>query len=215
MWDKPAVGSAEPLVIETSCPVFDAVRREHLVLDAAPDLVYATARELDFLDVHSGLTDAAMAVRSVTERIAARFGRPLPPEPESVRLAGLFDGDGDDDGGESPMEGWIGLGERPPREIAFGAVGHFWTPAITWRTVTREQFDAFAEPGWGKIAAAILTRPYGSSSSLVSYEARTRCADAASRRAFLRYWRLVSPFVGRIMRATLATIGEQAGEPDA
>ena len=40
----------------------------------------------------------------------------------------------------------------------------------------------------------------------LTYEARTAATDAASRRGFQRYWRVVAPFVGIVMRAQLSVI---------
>jgi hypothetical protein len=41
------------------------------------------------------------------------------------------------------------------------AVGKFWQPVIEWRDVPRAEFNGFAEPGWGKIAANFSVLPYG------------------------------------------------------
>jgi hypothetical protein len=50
---------------------------------------------------------------------------------------------------------------------------------------------------------------------LLTYECRTTTTDADARRRFLRYWRLVRPFVGHIFRATVRTIGEHAEAEEA
>lgn len=39
---------------------------------------------------------------------------------------------------------------------------------------------------------------------------RTLAGDDATRRAFLRYWRALSPFIGVVLRAQLATIAREA-----
>jgi len=108
------------------------------------------------------------------------------------------------------VPGWLVLGERPGREIAFGAVGKFWQPVIEWRDVPQNEFSSFAEPGWGKIAANFSVLPYGDHSTLVTYECRTVTTDPVSRRCFLRYWRFIRPFVGHIMRATVNKIKADA-----
>jgi hypothetical protein len=53
---------------------------------------------------------------------------------------------------------------------------------------------------------------YGSHRTLVSYEARTAATDPASRRAFLRYWRVVSPGVGVVMRSLLRVVAREAAD---
>ena len=107
------------------------------------------------------------------------------------------------------MEGWVGLAEERGREIAFGAVAKPWMAEIEWKTVPPFDFAGFAEPGWAKIAASISVREYGSQRSILTYEARTAMTDDASRERFGRYWMLVSPFVGTIMRAVLRTVDER------
>ena len=111
------------------------------------------------------------------------------------------------DGG---LPGWLVLGEKQGREIAFGAIGKFWQPVIEWRDVQPSQFDGFAEPGWGKIAANFFVIPYGERSALLRYECRTVTTDPASRRRFLRYWRFIRPFAGHIMQATVNKIKADA-----
>ena len=109
------------------------------------------------------------------------------------------------DGG---LPGWLVLGESG-REFTFGAVGRFWTPIIIWRDVAQGEFAAFDEPGWGKIAANFVVTTQGAG-TVLGYECRTATTDPVARRRFLRYWWLVRPFVGHIMRAALKSIKADA-----
>ncbi|MGW4393994.1 hypothetical protein ACWEHA_01795 [Amycolatopsis nivea] len=62
----------------------------------------------------------------------------------------------------------------PGSEIVIGTVGRFWQPDIRWygvSTMRPEDFAAFAEPGWARIAAGFSVRPCGQARTLVSYEA--------------------------------------------
>ena len=118
------------------------------------------------------------------------------------------------------MDGWLSLGKVAEREIALGAVGRFWQPDIQWYDVTGmtpEAFAAFTEPGWGRIAAKFTVLPYTSSRTPVSYEVRTATADPDSARRFARYWTVIRPFVGHIMRAALTAVradAQQRSGPD-
>jgi hypothetical protein len=181
------------MIIDDRMPEFDVRLAEHLIVSAPPTAIFAAARNLDFLTVHSPLLDAAMWVRRVPDRVRGR----TKPMPTALRLA---EGMG--------LPGWMMLGERPDDEIAFGAVGRFWQPSIEWRDVPPEQFTAFNQPGWGKIACNFTVRPYGDASTLVTYECRTATTDPVARRRFARYWWLTRPFIAHIMRATLATIAQ-------
>ena len=192
------------MLIDRALPRFDFTRVEHLVVEADPETTYAAVRRLDFLKVHSLLMDAAMWVRGVPDKVARATGRRTEPPRELPSLT--FDGMVD---GERGLPGWLRFGEDPPREIAFGAIGKFWQMDITWLDPvpeTLEAFAAFDDADWGKIAANFSVRPYGDGRSLLSYEARTAMTDEASRTKFGRYWTVVSPFVGVIMRATLHTV---------
>jgi hypothetical protein len=187
----------ERMLIDDALPRFDYTRREHLVIDAGVAGTWEALLATDLLDVHTPLLDAAFWVRGLPARLKGGGG---PPAPASLRLDG-----------DVPLEGWLSLGRREPHELALGAVGRFWQADITWRTLQDPaEFAAFDEPGWGRIAANFSLRPYGATRTLLSYEARTAVPDEPSRRRFARYWELVEPFVGHIMRATLRTVAANA-----
>lgn len=187
-------------LIDAYLPVFDVAVTEHLVIDADPDRVFAATRDLDFMTVRSPLLSAAFFVRGLPSRLPGRST----PAPEALRLGA----------GQVALPGWSYLGQDPGTEICFGAVGKFWLPDIEWRDVPVEQFASFAEPGWGKLACQLRVRPDGPHRSVLSYECRTATTDAAARRRMARYWTVIRPFVGHVMRATLHTvaIGVTAGD---
>ena len=200
------------LLLDAYLPEFDETRIEHLVIDGPTDAVYEATRNVDFLMVHSPLMDMAMFVRSLPNKVGkiTRRDQPPTPTPPSLKLAAMFeDVDPDPD---AALEGWIGLAEERGREIVFGAVGKPWMADIEWKTVPVEDFAGFDEPGWAKIAASLSIREYGTARSLVTYEARTAMTDQESRDRFHRYWMVVSPFVGTIMRALLRTVAESTVE---
>lgn len=200
------------LLLDEYLPEFDETRLEHLVIDAPTDAVYETLREVDFLMVHSPITDLAMFVRSLPERVGRMTRRHEPPAPQlpALKLAAMFDREGYER--DDLLEGWVGLAEERGREIVFGAIGKPWLAEIEWKSVLSEDFAGFDEPGWAKIAAALSVREYGAKRSILSYEARTVMTDDESRERFHRYWMVVSPFVGTIMRALLRTVAESIAD---
>lgn len=183
------------LLIESAMPIFDVRIAEHIIVAADPDATFSAAQELDLLTVHSPLLDLSMWLRALPARYS---GTAPPPLPNLVI------------GEAMKLPGWTFLGERRNREIAFGAVGKFWQPAIEWRDIAVADFHGFHEPGWGKIAANYSVLPYGVSSTLLTYECRTVTTDPESHRRFMHYWWLIRPFVGHIMRATLRQIEANA-----
>jgi hypothetical protein len=194
---------APELLVDRYLPRFDRTVVEHIVVEADVPTTWQALCELDLARVHTPLMDAAMAVRGLPMRVGHRLGRAAAPDaPARMPLRG-----------GPPVEGWLSLGEVAEHEIAIGAVGRFWKPAIEWYDVsamTPEGFAAFDEAGWGRIAASLSLRPYGTGRTLVSYEARTALEDADSARRFARYWVVVRPFARHIMRAALATVAADA-----
>ncbi|WP_329317012.1 hypothetical protein [Streptomyces sp. NBC_01262] len=189
-----------PLLLDGVLPDFRFTRLETTAVAAPPGVVFDAARDLDLLSVHSPLFDAVTWVRAMPDKVLGRTPPPLP----SIRVADLFDLAYK---GEQP---WLPLGEVPGRELVFGAVGKVWRPSIEWRWITAENFTAFDDPGWAKMAASLVVHPYGERRSLLTYEARTACTDPNSTAHFLRYWTLVSRGVGIVLRAALKAVREAA-----
>ena len=94
-------------------------------------------------------------------------------------------------------------------------IGRFWGGETAWKEIDASAFTPFDSPGYAKIACILSLRPYGEPRTLLSYEARTLATDDSARRAFLRYWRLVSPGVGIVMRSALALIAREVRRPGA
>jgi hypothetical protein len=200
---KPTIGATslgKPMLIDRMMPSFDAVRTEHRIVAGDLATVYAATRRADFIRAwrESAAVRILFAARGVGERLVcliARREHREPPPPESMRLADM------------PTHGdWVLLGEDPPLEIAFGVIGRFWAGETVWAQTDAVDFDAFAEPGFGKIACNFSLRPYGADRTLVSYECRTLATDETARREFMRYWRPLAPFIGVVMRSQLRVI---------
>ncbi len=192
-WVSSEVSAPETLdLLDAHLPTYDVVLTEHLVVEADTDTVFAAAKNFDFTTTRSRLVTALMTARALPSRV---LGRPV-ETPPALMLAR--------DSGEVP--GWVVLGEIPGREVVFGAVGTFWKPDIEWHDLTADQFTAFEEPGWGKIACHLLVRPDGPDRSILSYECRTTTTDPASQAQMARYWWLIRPFVAYILRAVVRTI---------
>jgi len=201
-----ATPGGAPMLIDRLMPSYDAVRAEHRIVSGDISSVYAAARRADFIRAwrESAAVRLLFAARGAGERaisLIARREHREPPTPESMRLADM------------PTHGdWVLLGENPPHEIAFGVVGRFWAGETVWAQLDAADFEAFAEPGFGKIACNFSLRPYGANRTLVTYECRTLATDDRARRSFMRYWRPLAPFIGVVMRSQLRVIdAETAG----
>jgi hypothetical protein len=187
------------LRLDKQMPDWDVTRIERRVIDATPEKVFDAALNTDFVDAvrHSRGVQVLFAMRAVAERVATAVRRrpPVRAAAATLRVGAL------------PLRGeWVTLGQDWPNEIAFGAIGRFWAGETKWLISDASVFGSFEQPGFAKIACHFAFRRLGDGRTLVTYEARTKATDATSRRAFLRYWHLVSPFVGVVMRSMLATI---------
>lgn len=98
--------------------------------------------------------------------------------------------------------GFMMLEERPGEEVVVGAIGQFWHLNIPFADVSPEDFRNFAEPGWGKLAWAIIVEPQNGGSG-ISVELRITATDEASWRRFRRYFRLIGPWSRLIRRSVL------------
>jgi hypothetical protein len=190
-------GADTPLLLDRVLDDFQFTRLESVVVDGDPRTVYEVARGIDLMDIHSPLFDMVTRARGIADRVRHRTH----PEPASMRVADLFDADA------APSDQpWVGLAEDPGREMVFGAIGKVWKPSVEWRPVQAQDFPGFDEPGWAKIAANLVVHAYGTHRSLLSYEARTACTDTETTRKFARYWTVVSPGAGLVLRTALRAI---------
>lgn len=108
------------------------------------------------------------------------------------------------------LEGWMLLGEEPRRELVAGSIGRFWQRDYGSIDVAPSEFAGFDEPGFAKTAAGISIRSYGDRRTLLSYESRTSTTSADAARQFGRYWFVLRPFVGLVMRRAVAAIRVEA-----
>lgn len=84
------------------------------------------------------------------------------------------------------------LGSVPDREIVVGLIGEFWKLREGERVAvqSREQFMAFNRSGFAVSTLSFHVDPEGSGSRVTTIT-RVRTTDPDSRRAFLRYWRVI------------------------
>lgn len=99
--------------------------------------------------------------------------------------------------------GWGVLADVPDREIVVGAVTRPWEADVTFRALPPEDFAAFSEPGFVKIAWTLRADPVGESASIFRTETRAVATDPAARARFRGYWAFASPGIASIRRLSL------------
>lgn len=175
-------------LLDELMPAWDERERHQRRIDAPPERVYEAVRAVT--DAEMPLTRVLLAIRAL-RKPQRRGDRPLLDE-----FAAL---------------GFVLLGERPGSELAMGAIGRFWSlrgnAPIPIRS--REEFDGFDEPGYAIAVMAFEVVPENGGSRLVT-ETRIRSTDAASRRRFRLYWRIIRLGSGAIRRSLLRAVKRRA-----
>ena len=79
-----------------------------------------------------------------------------------------------------------------------------------FRTLTPDEFAAFREPDYVKIAWTLRADPAGATASVFRTETRAVATDAAARRKFRPYWCFLSPGIILIRRMMLLPLKKEA-----
>ena len=106
--------------------------------------------------------------------------------------------------------GWAVLAEIPDREVVLGAVTRPWDANPVFRPLPPQEFAGFHEPGYAKIVWTLRADPISATDSVARSETRVATTDQAARKAFRRYWSLVSPGVEVIRWVSLRLVKKEA-----
>ncbi len=104
--------------------------------------------------------------------------------------------------------GFVALG-GDEREIVVGAVGRFWAGRIVG-VADAAAYEAFDAHGFAKAATHFRIVAEGPGWTRLATETRIHGTDAAGRRRFAMYWRLIYPGTTLIRRMWLRAIGRRA-----
>ena len=131
------------------------------------------------------LVRALFALRSLPALVTR--GRGLPAAPDRALAEQMIE------------FGFVPLAESED-ELVLGFVGQPWkVTGGSMPRLTSAEWRAFAEPGFVK---AVMN--FRADGDVLETETRVLCTDAATRRKFRRYWRLIRPFSGLIRRSWLS-----------
>jgi hypothetical protein len=155
-------------------PVYDVVERHRISVAAPANVTLQAAGEADLTQ--------SLAVRAIFKAREIVLGA---ERDGSVHPRGLL--------ALTTSMGWAVLDNVPGREIVVGAVTRPWEANVVFRAVPPDEFAAFAEPGYVKIAWTLRADPTGPHDSIFRTETRAVATDAAARNKFRRYWSFLSP----------------------
>jgi hypothetical protein len=177
--------------IDDFLPVYQFDEQHTIVVNASADRVRAAIYAVTLEDIR--LARMLLAIRSLGRRRISQ---------EAARRAMLD---------TATSDGFIWLA-RGDREVVVGTVGRFWR--LHGREVsgvrTPEQFTAFGQPGWAKAAMDFVVVEEGAGRTRVTTETRVAGTDAAARRVFAAYWRVIYPGSALLRRMWLQAIRRRA-----
>lgn len=185
------IGPVNPL-LDPFMPRFD-VREHHEAKVLAPaDLTWASVRELDL--------HRSPLIRGIFQARQLFMGGRTGPEREPA--VPFLD--------EVLALGWRVLAEEPGQGMVLGAATQPWVADVVFRGLPAEEFTAFDEPGWVKIAWTVQVTPLGQDASLFRTETRALATDPEARARFRRYWTVVRPGILLIRREMLRLVKREA-----
>lgn len=189
--DLPQSGSTA--LLESIMPAYDVQEVHSTHVDAQPANVYAAV--LSVTPGETALARSFLWVRTLPARVGgggriddAVWNRPFLSMPSTAIL-----------------------GRVPDREIVVGLIGKFWKLRDGERVAvqSREQFMAFNRSGFAVSTLSFHVDPEGSGSRVTTIT-RVRTTDPDSRRAFLRYWRVIGTGSGVLRRTWLRAVKARA-----
>jgi hypothetical protein len=178
-------------LLDRFMPVHDVVDRQHVCINAPADITLAAAREMELF-------------RPPVARIVFRARElVLGASPDRrERPVGLLE--------EALSLGWGVLAEVPAREVVVGAVTKPWESNVIFTAVRPDEFLAFRDPGYVKIAWSLRADSIGARESIFRTETRAVATDATAGARFRRYWAWASPGIWMIRRASLSPLKREA-----
>jgi hypothetical protein len=186
----PGEADADPL-LDRAIPDYEIVERHHVRVAAPAAITLEVACGIDLW--------SSLPVRAIFRAREVVMGsRPDPTHRPRAFLPLV------------KSIGWGVLAERPGEEIVMGAVTQPWLADVVFRPLPPDEFPAFREPGFVKIAWTLRADSLAGGASMFRTETRVTTTDPAARAKFRRYWSLASPGVILIRWLMLGPIKNEA-----
>jgi hypothetical protein len=188
---RPGSALEADTLLDRFMPVYEAAERHHRRVAAPAEVALAAACELDLKQ--------SMIVQSLFKTRAWVLGSKSEGASEARDLLGQVE-----------SLGWRVLAEIPGREIVVGAVTRPWMADVVFQGVPPEEFAAFDQPGFVKVAWTLRADPIGSSEAVIRTETRVTTTDSIARRKFRNYWSLIHRVV--LIRLVLVNMVKREAE---
>jgi hypothetical protein len=179
----------DPL-LDLFIPDYELAERHHVRVAVPAGFAFATATHMSLQK--SAIIHAIFKAREVfmAAKPARRLGLPFLEQMREL--------------------GWRVLAEVPGREIIMGAATQPWEPNPVFHGLGPEEFLAFNQPNFVKIAWTLRADPLTDAESIVRTETRVLTTDEQARSSFGRYWSLVAPGAVLVRLVMLRRIKKEA-----
>jgi hypothetical protein len=181
---------ADPL-LDHVMPVYDVAERHHIQVAAPANVTFAAACEQDLM--------APPVVRAIFKAREILLGSKPDAVPRPRGLLAL-----------TKSIGWGVLAEVPGREVVMGAVTQPWRADVVFRALPPDEFIAFHEPDYVKIAWTLRADATGPRQSVFRTETRVVTTDHGARAKFRWYWARFSPGIVLIRWMSLGPTRREA-----
>jgi hypothetical protein len=186
----PAPEERDPL-LDRFMPEYDVTERHHVYVRAPPGVTLAAAAGMAL--------EQSRLVRAIFAARAWILG--ADPDDQAGPPTALVE--------QVQALGWRVL-SRTDREIVFGAVTQPWMATVRFRGLPPDEFIAFADPDFVKIAWTLRVDATGRNESIFRTETRVATTDAGARRKFRWYWARFSAGIVMIRYALLWNLKKDA-----
>jgi hypothetical protein len=178
-------------LLDRFMPDYEVAERHHIHVAAPAEITFAAACETDLMQ--SPIIRAVFRARELI----------LGSQPDSAEHPrGVL--------AYTTSLGWRVLANVPGREVVMGAVTQPWDANVVFRSLTADQFVAFNEPDYVKIAWTLRADPAGPNASIFRHETRVMTTDLGARVKFRRYWSCFSPGIKLIRCLLLVPLRNEA-----
>jgi len=188
---KPCCSRSADALLDRFMPQYEVAERHRIYVAAPVDITLSAAAEMDL--------ESNPVVRAIFKGrewiLRSKQADPLRPRGLLALTKSL---------------GWSVLAEAPGHEIAMGCATKPWEPNPVFRSLTPDDFVAFQEPGYVKIAWTLRADPLRNGASIFRTETRAIATDPEARRKFRRYWAFLSPGIFLIRAAMLPALRNEA-----
>jgi len=187
---RPRRDGDDPM-LDRLMPTYEVAERYHIRIAAPAEITFAAACDMDLM--RSPIIQAIFRTRELV--LGAEHAR-------VNSAAGMLQ--------FSKSVGWNVVAEIPEREVVMAAVTQPWNAEVVFHPLSADEFVAFDEPGFVKIAWTLRADPDGDGRSIFRHETRVATTDRAARAKFRDYWAVFSPGIKLIRLLILRPLRAEA-----